>query len=400
MRVLLGAVEWKGHAFPVFALARELRARGHEVLIEAAESHRDTIEGIGARFMAAEPRMSFPGFFDPKGPEEASYPTVGQAARNLVPTMRELRPDVVVTDVLTLAPALAAEAAGVPRATLLPHVYPVSESGLPLYLLGMLPARTPVGEEMWRVVKRLQRFDMRLRRLRRAYNLARAEVRLAPQQRFHGMISDQLALVATFPQLEYPRRWPQHVHVTGPMLFEPPSPEIELAQGEGPLVVVNPSTWSDSELRLARAAIGALDSEQVRIVVTLSGMGRRWPHPLPDHAVAVDWISYEQVLPQAALMVSVGGHGTVASALAHGVPVLVCAKGGDMAENGARLTWSGAGLMLPRPLMRPGPMRWAVRRMLADRRFAERARAIAAWSRDNQGVTRGAELVERLARGE
>ncbi|MCH7750000.1 MAG: ABC transporter ATP-binding protein, partial [Acidobacteria bacterium] len=45
----------------------------------------------------------------------------------------ELRsePDLVVSDILTLAPTLAAEVAGVPHATLIPHVYPVQQPGMP-----------------------------------------------------------------------------------------------------------------------------------------------------------------------------------------------------------------------------------------------------------------------------
>ena len=58
--------------------------------------------------------------------------------------------DVVVSDILTLAPALAAERAGVRRATLIPHVYPVHEPGLPFFSFGAFPARTPVGRALWR----------------------------------------------------------------------------------------------------------------------------------------------------------------------------------------------------------------------------------------------------------
>jgi UDP:flavonoid glycosyltransferase YjiC (YdhE family) len=399
LRVMLGAVAWTGHAFPVFALARELHARGHEVLVETIEGRRELIEGLGLRFAPAEPYMTFPGVFDDPRPDGTPYPTVGETARSLVPMIKDFRPDVVVTDVLTLAPALAAQAARVRHATLVPHVYPVSEPGLPFYLLGLLPPRTSLGTAMWRAIMPLQRLDLRLRWLRRTYNQAREDVGLQPVERFHGMISEQLTMVGTFPHLEYPRPWPEHVHVTGPMLFEPAeSPEIQLPEGEGPLVVVNPSTWSDPEFRLVRAAIDALEGQAVRIVVTLSGRGENWTGRAPENAVVVDWISYEQVLPKASLIVSVGGHGTVVRGLAHGVPVLVCAKGGDMAENGARLTWTGAGLMLPRYLLRAQPMRWAIRRMLADHRFSARARAIARWSREHDGAALGATLVERLAR--
>jgi UDP:flavonoid glycosyltransferase YjiC (YdhE family) len=43
-------------------------------------------------------------------------------------------------------------------------------------------------------------------------------------------------------------------------------------------------------------------------------------------------------------------------------------------------------------------MRWAVRRLLADSRYADAARGIAAWARANPGPARGADLVESYAR--
>jgi UDP:flavonoid glycosyltransferase YjiC (YdhE family) len=112
----------------------------------------------------------------------------------------------------------------------------------------------------------------------------------------------------------------------------------------------------------------------------------------------VDWASYGQVMPRASVVVCNGGHGTVARALADGTPLLVCPVRGDQPENGARVAWAGAGLMLPRPLVGPGPVRWAVRRLLADGKFAARAREIGAWGHQNSGPARGAELVERFAR--
>ena len=64
--------------------------------------------------------------------------------------MGEFEPDLVISDILTLAPTLAAEVAGVPHATLIPHVYPVQEAGMPLYSLGFQPPRTPLGRVGWR----------------------------------------------------------------------------------------------------------------------------------------------------------------------------------------------------------------------------------------------------------
>ena len=62
-----------------------------------------------------------------------------------------------------------------------------------------------------------------------------------------------------------------------------------------------------------------------------------------------------------------------------------------------RVAWAGAGLSLPWRLCRPAPLRWAARRILADRSFAERAGEFAAWDREHDGAARGAELVEQLA---
>jgi MGT family glycosyltransferase len=229
-------------------------------------------------------------------------------------------------------------------------------------------------------------------------NEMRAAVGLAPVDRLHGGISAELALVATFPQLEYPRRWPAGVRVTGPMEFEIPYPEVELPEGDEPLVLVAPSTAQDPELRLLRASLEALAEEPVRVVATTN---RREPFsPLPEapaNAVVVDWLSYSQVMAQAALVVCHGGHGTVCRALAAGTPVLCCPAVGDMAENAARVAWAGAGLMLPWRLTGAAPLRWAVRRILGDSRLATRAREIAAWARENDGAVRGAELIERLA---
>jgi MGT family glycosyltransferase len=215
----------------------------------------------------------------------------------------------------------------------------------------------------------------------------------------YGALSAELVMVATFPQLEYPRRWPTQVRVTGPMLFEPPCAEVELPEGDEPLVVVAASTVQDPDLGLLRTAFSALESEPVRVVATMSRRGEAWPGPVPENATVVDWVSYDRVLPKASLVISRGGHGTVAAVLAGGVPMLVCPVSGDMPENAARVAWAGAGLMLPRHLLSPGPMRWAVRRLLSDPRFAARARAIAEWSRENDGAAHAADLVERFATG-
>jgi UDP:flavonoid glycosyltransferase YjiC (YdhE family) len=88
----------------------------------------------------------------------------------------------------------------------------------------------------------------------------------------------------------------------------------------------------------------------------------------------------------------------VARALAAGAPLLVCPAVGDMAENGARVAWSGTGLTLPRRLLSRRGIRLATRRLLADARCRGRAEELATWAEANDGASRAAELVEDAAR--
>ena len=58
------------------------------------------------------------------------------------PLVAALRPDVVVADILTLAPALAAELEGMRVATVIPHLDPRTERGWPPFSLGARRPRT------------------------------------------------------------------------------------------------------------------------------------------------------------------------------------------------------------------------------------------------------------------
>ena len=391
LRMFLSAFGGAGHVFPVLALARRLRDRGHEVWVETIERWREPTEELGLRFVAT------PDYIALRVPQpgEPTRPTLAEVVRDRIPLMRELRPDVVLNDFLHVPASLAAEVVHLKRATLVPHPYPLNEPGLPYFRVNLLPARTPVGRAAWRLSRPW--FARRAREDRRELNYARRDVGLPPQSRLYGGISEHLALVATYPQLEYPRPWPPGIHVTGPMLFELPYPEIELPEGDGPLVLVAASTAQDHELKLVTTAIEAFEGEPLRVLVSLNQDGGTWPEPVPDNVTVVDWVSYSQVLPRASLIVTNGGHGTVVRALSEGVPLVVCPAGGDMGENGARVAWSGAGVMVPWGLLGQGPLRWAARSVLAEGRYAARARSIADWGRRNEGAARGAELLADYA---
>jgi MGT family glycosyltransferase len=375
----------------MLALGGELAARGHEVTYETWARWREYVQAHGMRFVAAPEYPVFPTRERPLSPYEA----VVAATAPTREAIARAAPDVVVHDILTLAPALAAELEALPVATLIPHVYPVSEIGWPPYALGARLPRTAQGRAIWRALQRPMLAG--LRRGAAELNDARAQLGLGPVEQLHGGLSQELCLVATFAELEYPRRWPPHVHVVGPLIWEPPYVDVEPPPGDAPLVLVAPSTAQDPDHRLLRAAVRGLAGEPVRVLAAWNRRPLAAPLAVPANARLVEWVSYARTMPGCALVICHAGHGTLVRALASGVPVLAVPHAGDMAENAARADWAGVGVRLPWTLLGPRTLGLAALRALESPSLRAAARRIAAGTTERTGAARAADLVEALA---
>jgi UDP:flavonoid glycosyltransferase YjiC (YdhE family) len=393
---LLGAFGDAGHAFPIIALGRALRARGHDVVIETWTRWQEDIEREGLRFAPAPEYHVFPTLERPLKPYEA--------VRRATSVTRELvrfeRPDVVVSDILTLAPMLAAELEDVPCATVIPHVDPRGAPGFPVYSVGARLPRSGVGRRMWDAFDPLVARGLELGRVE--LNETRSRLGLPPLSHVHGGISRALALVGTFPQLEYPRPGGPEpgTHIVGPLQWEPPFGDVALPDGDPswPVVLVAPSTAQDREGRMLRAALAGLADLPVRVLATTNQRGDTGGFNVPPNARLVDWVSYSRTMPRCDLVVCHAGHGTLMRALSSGCTVVACPAAGDMNENAARLDWSGAGIRLPRRLITARGLRLAVQRALGDDRLRARSRELAAWAAAHDPADRAAELVEGLVR--
>ncbi len=375
----------------MLALGERLVARGHEVVFETWKRWESHVRAAGMRFLAAP---EYPGFGvgdSALGPHEA----VVRAARHTRGSLSGAGFDVVVHDILTLAPSLAAELEDVPAATLIPHLYPVGAPGLPPYAFGARLPRTRMARRFWVSLERP--LEAGLRRGREELNVTRRQLDLPPVTRLHGGLSQRLCIVGTFPQLEYPRQWPAGVHVVGPLMWEPPFERVDPPPGSDPLVLVAPSTAQDPEHRLLRAALAGLGDEPIRVLATWNRRPLPGPARVAPNTRLVEWISYSQTMPECALVICHAGHGTMARALAAGAPVLAVPHVGDMAENAARVDWAGAGRRLPWRLLGPRSLRLAVRAAVDDARLAGRAGELRDWAAAHDGATRAAELVEGLA---
>ena len=346
--------------------------------------------------MRFEPAPEYHVFPTPETRGLKPYQAAVRAARETEPLIEELAPDAIVADILTVAAALAAELSGRPWATLVPHVLPTHEPGFPPYAIGARLPRTPLGRWLWRTLDPLLMAG--LRRGRDELNGARERLGLPPISELHGGLSRQLALVATFPQLEYPRTaWQPWVRVVGPLMWEQPYDEVEPPPGDDPLVLVAPSTSQDPQHKMLRAALEGLADQPVRVLATYNRRPPPEPIAVPANARLVEWVSYAKAMPRCDLVVCHAGHGTLVRALASGVPVVACPAAGDMGENAARIAWARVGVALPRRLVSARGVRLAVKRVLADRELRSNARSLGDWAARHDGASVAADALEEFA---
>ncbi len=390
MRVILGSFGEAGHTFPVMALAVALKARGHDVMVHTWHRWQPEIEELGLRFAKA-PQYDL----DPAtGTYLEPYEAVRRAVSDCEDEFRAFAPDVVVSDVLTNTPALIAERIGVPSVTLVPHVYPISDPGMTPYSAGMRNPRTFLGHWFWRKFNLLM--EPGYRQGEREYEDLRQALDLPPAPGPMPTLSRELTLVATFPQLEYPRAWPDWVRVTGPLLWEPPHGHTDVPAGEEPLVLVAPSTSKDPAQVMLRSAMRGLADEPVRVLGTTNRRQVYQPLLVGKRSRLVPWVRYGQVMPEADVVICNGGHGTVVRAIASGCAVLVVPDDGDQRENAMRVYYSGAGVRIPKRWASAESLRLAVRRLVADGSYIERARELQAWHEANPGDVAAAIEVEAL----
>jgi UDP:flavonoid glycosyltransferase YjiC (YdhE family) len=89
-------------------------------------------------------------------------------------------------------------------------------------------------------------------------------------------------------------------------------------------------------------------------------------------------VSQGLVLPAASVVVSHAGSGSMLATLAHGLPSLVLPQGADQFDNAARCSELGAAVALMPDEVTESAVRDAVRTLLDDPSYRDRAAALAA----------------------
>ncbi len=160
--------------------------------------------------------------------------------------------------------------------------------------------------------------------------------------------------------------------------------------------MVSFSTTFQNQAGQLQSVIDALRRLDVRAVVTLGGGLRPDEVKGAPNVHVVESAPHAELLREASLVINHGGHGTVIKAAMAGLPQLIIPHGRDQADNGVRIAYRSAGIMLPRG-SDSAAIRCAVEKLLGEPGYAQAAQALAQRIRtgfDPDAVTRE---VERLA---
>ncbi len=272
-------------------------------------------------------------------------------ARDTTQALCSVPAEQVVTSFFALGAMIAAEARQIPFDVLMPNVYALQAKGMPPMGTGMKPARGALGLLRDRLVgaataHMIDRYALeRINALRLDYELAPIattweQVRRARRQ-----------LILTSEAFDFPAELPDSARDVGPILDDPvwasDKPWTPPA-GDAPLVLVAMSSTFQNQAACLQRVADALGTLPVRGLVTVGPAIAPEAIRAPANVSVMASAPHREVLSQARLVVTHGGHGTVIKALAAGLPLVILHHGRDQADNAVRVTERGAGAAVSR----------------------------------------------------
>jgi UDP:flavonoid glycosyltransferase YjiC (YdhE family) len=419
-RVVLGTFGSLGDVHPYIALARELKHRGHRPSIATSEYWRSKVEGEGIDFSPVRPDAPDPDgmhdlmarvFHPRRGPEVVIREIMMPKLRESFDDTRRAAEgaDLLVSHPLTFAIRLVAEAEGIPWASSV--LAPMSLlSAFDPPALPALPALSRLrglGPRFHRPLFRT--FRRMVRSWERPWRRFRLEVGLPPTADspiFEGQHAPGLVLAMFSKQLGAPQPdWPSNTVVTGFSLFDRDSAEdatpdaIERFLDDGPPPVVftlgSSAVWTPG--RFFAESLEAVRRLGCRAILLIGPEGANaLPADLPRGVAAFGYAPYSSLFPRCAAIVHQGGVGTTAQAMRAGRPMLVVPYGFDQFDNADRACRLGIGRTISRPRSTGPRIAEALRPLLEDRSFADRAAEVGRLVRQEDGPAAASDAIEAL----
>lgn len=357
---------------PAVAVARELSARGLKALVVANPYFRSVVEDAGLELVpvgtaadyeniAANPELWHPqrGFF------ALVRHVIAPAVRPTYEVIARYDPQntLVVASGLLFGARIAHEKLGTGYVTmhLQPALFRSAHDTPPIGGISF-PKWTPPW--LKRLYFRLLDWLVIDRALGPPVNAVRGDLGLPPQRHFFGdsYHAPQLSLGLFPPWFAPPQPdWPPQVQLTGFVEYDrgletslPADVADFLAEGRAPLVFTAGTAMRHGQDFFATSVRAA--QIMGRRAILISGDAGQIPDDLPPGVVHFRYVPFSLLLPHAAAIVHHGGIGTLAQALAAGLPQLVRPMSHDQPDNARRLQRLGVAETLP-------PRRYTARRV-------------------------------------
>lgn len=158
-------------------------------------------------------------------------------------------------------------------------------------------------------------------------------------------------------------------------------------------------------------SLGSLGGADVDLMRRLVDVLSRTPHrfivskgpqadliDLPDTMVGAEFLPQTTVIPQVDLVITHGGNNTTTEALHFGKPMILLPLFWDQYDNAQRMDELGFGVRLETYAFTDEQMTEAIDRLLGDRELRTRLTAMGEAIRSRDGLRRGADVIERVAR--
>lgn len=406
LRILLCATPIHGHVRPMVDIGRGLASRGHAVTLLTGRKYRTAAEQNDLTWRPIPPEVDYddadldgwmPGRSTHRGIDAGCNDVINLFIRPihgqhsaLMAALRRQRFDAVVAEAAFLGtlPFLLT----VPAGERLP-VVGVSTTPLSVVSIdsapfgsGMMPGH-PSHTRLRNPISQAALRHGWLRPLHDALDAALAPYGLPPRSLdyFDHVTAYDEAFHLAVPEMEYPRReLPDRVHFVGPPR-RARTPDSALPSwwsdlDDRPVVVhVTQGTMDNHDLdKLVGPVLHALRDSDVLVVASTGGrptaeLLRHLGGRLPGNVRAAEFLPYDRLLPNTAVMVTNGGFGGVQQALAHGVPLVVAGATEDKKEVAARVAWAGTGVNLRTGRPSARALRRAVRHILEEPQYRLRA---------------------------
>jgi zeaxanthin glucosyltransferase len=154
-------------------------------------------------------------------------------------------------------------------------------------------------------------------------------------------------------------------------------------------------TLQNGVLRTFQVIAEACAGLDLQLVISLGGgQDPTLLGDLPGDPVVVGYAPQLELIRRCALTISHGGLNTVLESLAQGIPMVVLPVAYDQPGVGTRVEWSRAGRSIPIGRVTVDRLRDAIRTVLGDPAYRERAARLRSSIEAVDGLNRAASLIE------